>query len=120
MKKSIVYLSLALALSANAFAGDFNSTFYKSSNPLCVAISKGDAETAKKIIEYGADVNETLNGMSPLMIAARYNNVEMINLLIEKGANLRAKDDRGNTALKHAELSNAKEAVEAIKAALKK
>ena len=71
MKKSIVYLSLALALSVNAFAGDFTPTFYASSNPLCVAISKGDAATAKKIIEYGADVNATYNGMTPLMVAAR-------------------------------------------------
>lgn len=120
MKKSIVYLSLALALSVNAFAGDFNSNYYKSTNPLCIAISKGDSETAKKIIEYGADVNEAYNGMTPLMIAARYNNVEMINLLIEKGANLKTKDEKGNTALKHAELSNAKEAVEVLKTALKK
>ena len=116
MKKSIVYLSLALALSANAFAGNFNPTFYKSNNPLCVAISKGDAVTAKKIIEYGADVNETYNGMTPLMIAARYNNVEMITVLLEKGANIRTKDEKGNTALKHAELSNAKEAVDFLKA----
>lgn len=115
MKKSIVYLSLALALSVNAFAGDFNPTFYNSSNPLCVAISKGDAATAKKIIEYGADVNATYNGMTPLMVAARYNNVEMITVLLEKGANLKAKDEKGNTALKHAELSNAKEAVEFLK-----
>ena len=114
MKKSIVYLSLALALSVNAFAGDFNSN-YNSTNPLCVAISKGDAATAKKIIEYGADVNETYNGMTPLMIAARYNNVEMITVLLEKGANIRTKDEKGNTALKHAELSNAKEAVDFLK-----
>ena len=115
MKKSIVYLSLALALSVNAFAGDFTPTTYKSSNPLCVAISKGDSETAKKIIEYGGDVNQTYNGMTPLMIASRYNNVEMIKLLLSKGASLNLKDEKGNTALKHAELSNAKEAVEFLK-----
>lgn len=115
MKKSIVYLSLALALSVNAFAGDFTPNYFNS-NPLCVAISKGDAATAKKIIEYGGDVNQTYNGMTPLMIAARYNNVEMITVLLEKGANLKAKDEKGNTALKHAELSNAKDAVDFLKA----
>ena len=51
MKKSIVYLSLALALSVNAFASDFSSSTYYSSNPLCVAISKGDSETAKKFLK---------------------------------------------------------------------
>lgn len=120
MKKSIVYLSLALALSANAFASDFNSGTYYSSNPLCVAISKGDSETAKKIIEYGGDVNQTYNGLTPLMIASRYNNVELINILIAKGASIDKKDEKGNTALRHAELSNAKEAVEALKLASKK
>lgn len=119
MKKSIVYLSLALALSANAFASDFKSNNY-APNPLCIAISKGDSETAKKIVEYGGDVNQTYNGLTPLMIAARYNNVEMINLLIAKGANVATKDEKGNTALRYAELSNAKEAVEILKVALKK
>lgn len=120
MKKSIVYLSLALALSVNAFASDFNSNLYNETNPLCIAISKGDDATAKKIIEYGGDVNEKYNGMTPLMIASRYNNVEMIKYLLANGANLNTKDEKGNTALKHAELSNAKEAVEALKEALKK
>lgn len=116
MKKSIVYLSLALALSANAFASDYSSKPFYATNPLCVAISKGDSETAKKIIEYGGDVNQSFNGMTPLMVAARYNNVEMIKVLLSKGANFNTKDEKGNTALKHAELSNAKEAVDFLKA----
>lgn len=116
MKKSIVYLSLALALSVNAFASDYSSTPFYATNPLGVAISKGDSETAKKIIEYGGDVNQTYNGMTPLMIASRYNNVEMIKLLLSKGARIDTKDEKGNTALKHAELSSANDAAEFLKA----
>lgn len=118
MKKSILFLGLALALSFNAMASS-NQLEVRNYNPLCIAISKSDNGTAKKIIEYGADVNETFNGMTPLMIASRYNNVEMIKILLEKGADISAKDERGNTALKYAELSNAKDALEFLKASKK-
>ena len=113
MKKSIIYLGLALALSVNAMAS--NSTIFRGNDPLCIAISKNDNQTAKKIIEYGADVNERYNGMTPLMLAARYNNVEMIKVLLENGAELSAKDERGNTAVKYAELSNATDALTYLK-----
>ena len=109
MKKSIMFLGLALALSVNAMAS--NNGFVKTYDPLCIAISKSDNETAKKIIEYGADVNERFNGLTPLMYAARYNNVAMIKMLLEKGANLSDKDVRGITAIKYAESSNATEAL---------
>jgi len=113
MKKSIIYLGLALALSVNAMASNGKNGF--SYDPLCIAISKSDNETAKKMIEYGADVNERYNKMTPLMYAARYNNVEMIKELLEKGADLSTKDERGNTAIWYAEMSNAKEAVSFLK-----
>ncbi|MGS2741208.1 ankyrin repeat domain-containing protein [Sinomicrobium sp. M5D2P17] len=88
-------------------------------SPLCLAISKGDVETVKKFIELGSDVNEKSRGMTPLMYAARYNKTEIIKLLIANGAKLKVKDDKGFTALKHAELSNAAEAVSVIEEALK-
>ncbi|MGS2741207.1 ankyrin repeat domain-containing protein [Sinomicrobium sp. M5D2P17] len=87
-------------------------------SPLCLAISKGDVETVKKFIELGSDVNEKSRSMTPLMYAARYNKTEIIKLLIANGAKLKAKDDNGFTALKHAELSNATEAATVIKEAL--
>jgi len=124
MKKSIVYLGVALVAFANvSFASNCKSfindknivSIYDTTTPLSVAISKGDIEAVKKFIEYGADVNEKSNGMSPLMIAARYNKVEIIKILLSKGANLNAKDENGLTALKYAELSNAKEATLILK-----
>ena len=117
MKKSIIYLGLALALSFNAVAA--NNGTLRSYDPLCIAISKNDNATAIKIIEYGADVNERFNGMTPLMYAARYNNVEMIKMLLEKGADSSIKDSRGNTALKHAEASKANEALAYLKSVKK-
>ena len=49
------------------------------------------------------------------MLAARYNKVEIIKVLLDKGAKLDAKDERGFTALKYAELSNANEAIALLK-----
>ncbi len=127
MKKTIIYLGLALVtLLGNATMANTVSTTsqfelageYKNSTPLGIAISKGDIVTVKKLIEYGASVHEKCNGMTPLMIAARYNQSEIITLLLANGAKLKDKDDKGFTALKHAEASNAKDAVVLLKKAL--
>lgn len=122
MKKTIVILGLALVAFTNVtFASTVNLTKAKvevttyTGTPLCVAIMKGDTESVKKFIEYGADVNESSNGMTPLMVAARYNKAEIISLLISKGARVDDKDEKGFTALKYAELSKATEAISALK-----
>lgn len=125
MKKTIIYLGLALVAFSNvAIASNVETApkfelvrEYKDNTPLCNAICKGDVEAVKKFIEYGADVNERSNGKTPLMLAARYNNVEIIRLLLEKGASKSIKDEKGNTALKYAEASNAREAAELLKTA---
>ncbi len=126
MKKSIVYLGVALLAFANVSLASNSSsstaakivmTTYDGVTPLGAAVSKGDVEAVKMFIEYGADVNEKSNGMSPLMMAARYNKVEIIKILLSNGANLNAKDEKGFTALKHAELSNAKDAIQVLKQA---
>ena len=107
MKKSIVYLGVALIALANvSFATNSNSltvnksivSTYDDATPLGTAICKGDIDAVKKFIVYGADVNEKSNGMTPLMIAARYNKIEIIKLLLSNGANLDAKDEKGFTA----------------------
>ena len=41
--------------------------------------------------------------------------VKIIKILLSNGAILNAKDEKGFTALKHAELSNAKDAVQVLK-----
>jgi uncharacterized protein len=122
MKKTIIILGLALVAFTNvSFASNGNETKFKvesvtfNGTPLCMAIMKGDTETVKKFIEYGADVNELSNGLTPLMLAARFNKVEIISLLISKGADVKAKDEKGFTALKYAEFSKATEAVSILK-----
>ncbi len=80
-------------------------------NSFCKAILEGDIETVKRMIELGEDVNQKSLGMTPAIFAARYNKVDILKLLIENGANLERKCDKGWSIIKHAELSNAQEAL---------
>jgi ankyrin repeat protein len=47
--------------------------------------------------------------MTPLMTAARYNKVEIVKILLAQGAKPGIKNEKGFTALKYAQLSNATE-----------
>jgi ankyrin repeat protein len=124
MKKTIIILGVALIAFANeSFASNLNvsnkikvETFYNPT-PLCNAIIKGDFETVKKFIEYGSDVNQISDGMTPLMLAARYNRVEIVKILLNKGAKLNEKSERGYTALNYAEMSKAIDVVDLLKKA---
>ena len=83
-------------------------------NSFCKAIMKGDIETVRSMIALGEDINRKSLGMTPAIFAARYNKVEILKLLIEHGADLSIRSDKGYTIKKYAELSNAKEALEVI------
>jgi ankyrin repeat protein len=89
-------------------------------NSFCKAIMQGDVETVKKLIELGEDVNEKSLGMAPVHFAARYNQAEILKLLIENGANFKRRSDQGYTAKKYAEMSNAAEALAVLEDAMKK
>ena len=84
----------------------------------CKAILEGDYDTVKRMIELGEDVNQKSLGMTPAIFAARYNKAEILELLIENGANLKIKSDKGFTVKKYAELSNADDALAVIEAAM--
>lgn len=123
MKKSIVYLAVVLASFAAPMAAtpmlaqQSNVSSYGKSTPLCIAIQKGEIDLVRKMVEYGADVNEKSYGMTPLMVAARYNKTEIIKFLLANGADARTKDEKGFTALRYAELSIANDAVAILKQA---
>ena len=59
-------------------------------------------------IEAGADVNAKsgYDGGTPLIYAARNGNIEILNILIQAGADIGAKDDEGKTALDYAKESD--------------
>ncbi|MET3026445.1 ankyrin repeat domain-containing protein [Flavobacterium sp. UW10123] len=122
MKKTVIILGLVFI-----FANESKATTYQlstenlaefsiySNSPFHLAISKGDVESVKKFISYGADVNKIVNNMTPLMVAARFNQVEIIKILLEKGADLSAENDRGLTALHFAEFGKSTESIAILK-----
>ncbi|GGZ82076.1 ankyrin repeat domain-containing protein [Algibacter mikhailovii] len=128
MKKTIIISAIALCISfVSVNAKTDNSTiknydveaFFKV-NSFCVSIAKGDLETVQKLISRGADVNERSNGMTPVMYAAKFNRVDILNLLIENGANLKIKSDKKMTAADYAELHGASDALAIIEKATAK
>jgi uncharacterized protein len=124
MKKTIIIFSLALVAITNV-ANASNIFLPKNkevvavyaNSPLCAAIIKGDVNAVKVLIEYGLDVNEMSNDFTPLMLAARYNRVEIVEILLKNGAKVDIKNERGFTAIKYAELSKANESLELLKKA---
>ncbi len=123
MKKTVLATLVVMCIAAVSFATEakmttnshqYELTSFKTS-PFCMAIVKGDLDTVKKMIELGSDVNQQSEGMTPLMYAARYNRVDIIKVLVGKGANVKTKNRKGYTAMKYAKLSNAKEAMALLK-----
>jgi ankyrin repeat protein len=131
--KNLFLTSLCIvALSFNANATNFsenetsiekaNSTYETLArtkvNTFCKLIQMGDVNAIKNLITTGANINKKSVGLTPLMYAARHNKIEIVKLLISRGAKLKIKSDKGFTALKYAEISKATDAYELIKKAL--
>ena len=115
MKKTAIIIAIVFGFSMTSL----NATNQSSNNdnlevvdkvkvsPFCVAIVKGDLETVKKLIDLGTDVNKKSNGMTPAMYAAKFNRVDILKVLVNNGAKLKIKSDKGMTVAKLAKLSNA-------------
>jgi ankyrin repeat protein len=58
--------------------------------------------------------------VTALMVAAEENRVEVVKLLLSRGANVNLKDVEGETALDYAEFEEHKEVVEILMRAKKK
>ncbi|WP_041632956.1 ankyrin repeat domain-containing protein [Maribacter sp. HTCC2170] len=84
----------------------------------CKAVMQGDIGTVKRLIELGEDVNKKSLGMTPAIFAARYNKAEILKLLIQNGADIKIRSDKGYSITKYAESANAKDALMVINAEL--
>ena len=123
MKKSAVIIAIALGFSFTTLhasnsimpTSTYETVTKRLVDPFCISIAKGDLDTVKKLIELGQDVNKKSNGLTPAMYAAKYNRLDILKLLVDKGAKLDVKSAKGMTAEKYAELSNAKDALAYIK-----
>ncbi len=126
--KKFIFTVLAIALSfGTATASELNKSNIKTSieyskvSTFCKLIIAGNYDAVKALIENGTNINRKSTGLTPLMFAARYNKVDIVKLLIKKGAKLKTKSENGNyTALDYAKMSKADGAYEVLLTASKK
>ena len=79
----------------------------KMGTPLMAAIVKGNTEAAKLLIENKADVNAAdENGTTALIYASNFKNYDLVSLLVSAGAKTEHKDNRNNSAIDYAILTN--------------
>ena len=109
-------------ISATTFSNTHKKGLYEYIEPstFCKLIRTGNYEAVKAMIENGTDINRKSTGLTPLMFAARYNKTDIVKLLINKGAKLKVKSDKGFTALQYAKMSKAHDSYSVIKEALEK
>ncbi|MCF2874861.1 MULTISPECIES: ankyrin repeat domain-containing protein [unclassified Tenacibaculum] len=127
MKKLILTVFAIVVSFGTVTASDLHKPTFKTSieypnvSTFCKLIKAGNFEAVKAMIENGTNINRKSTGLTPLMFAARYNKVEIVKLLISKGAKLNTKSERGSfTALQYAKMSKAHEAYKIIKEAMDK
>jgi ankyrin repeat protein len=95
--------------SGAGYAGHFScSTFVGQDRDLSVAVSDNEPDKVKELLASGASIDARsrsshTKGMTMLMVAVWYRwDRGAVQLLIDSGADVNARDDRGNTALIYA------------------
>lgn len=123
MKKTILTSAACLLMVSGVLAETKTMNFNENAtenvakaeiSTFCKAIVQGDIATVKKLIALGEDVNQKSLGMTPAIFAARYNQVEILKLLIANDANLNIKCNKGWTIVKYAKLSNATDVLDIL------
>ena len=125
MKNSILSLVLLLSFSAsfaltssNPVLEDSKVTLITNVNSFCKLIQLGDYDAVRALIQQGEDVNKKSTGLTPLMFAARHNQPEIAQLLIDNGAKLNSRSEKeGMTALEMAERYKATDTFKVIEKA---
>jgi ankyrin repeat protein len=119
---SIVCIFLIPAVFAEAGMADKNA-------PLIQAAEKGNLPEVQVALDNGADINATLikkyygifvKGVTALIAASENGHAEIVKLLLNKGANLKAKttiDDIDYTALGIAKMKGKKDIIEILEKA---
>ena len=122
-----VRLLLAKGANVNAVSGDGSFQKVKAGSialgnwtPLLLAAPLGSTELVKTLLDAGANVNVAdVRGMTPLMLAVATDrqNIDVIRMLIARGADVKAKSLAGETALDWAIKTGPKPAIDAIRSA---
>lgn len=76
----------------------------KAGAALIDAIDMGDAETLEKLLSRGLPVDATNDylGRTPLIVATMSGHTRIVGILLARGADVRAKDMEGWTAMRYA------------------
>src|ERR1700683_1192733 len=88
MKIGALFVILFLGIPCIADSGD-----------LMEAVSKGNIQKVKELIDSGANVNLVDHGTSILSMAVNHGNVGMIKYLLSRGADVNLRDSDGATPL---------------------
>ncbi|CAB1328844.1 unnamed protein product [Coregonus sp. 'balchen'] len=78
---------------------DVNQHTDQSGSPLYTACTNQHLSTVKKLVQLGASVNSSKDGDSPLHVAARLSNPELMSVLLEHGADCSSRDTQGKRPL---------------------
>lgn len=76
------------------------------------SVKNGQADDVKRFIKEGINVNESVSGRPPMHHAADGGHVDILELLVESGANVDEKDKHGMTPLLSAIFEGHKDCVE--------
>jgi ankyrin repeat protein len=122
-------LGIFTPLDAAAIFGDLATIRLLLDNGAKAADSSGLARSAaaghcreclKLVLDRGASPNGAVAGRSALQDAAGFGNLDMVRMLVEKGADVQAADERGYTALMRGVLSYEPGAAEVVEYLLAK
>jgi len=111
VKRLIISISVFLLFVSLALD---NAIAQRPRKPLNQAVVDGDIDRVKSDISSGADVNSKYMGWTLLHIAVRNKRTEIAQLLIDKGADVNAKDNRGRAPVHLAVEFGQKAIVEAL------
>lgn len=93
---------------------NINEKTYYGHTALYGAIEQKHFEIVKLIVASGADVNKTLIDSPPLHVAVMRDDIDVIRFLLDKGADINAKNNKGETPLVCAIKCNSMNAAEVL------
>lgn len=99
---------MRVLLDAKPTAGDFTKIRDKNGcSLLALAVPNGNIDVVRYLVELGADVDShDAKGRTPLMEAALWSHIEIVSLLLKKGANKTLRDSNGMVAVDFANESD--------------
>lgn len=112
MKSLLISILLAVSFGINTSYAVQNARI--TNKTLHQAAGAGDLASVKLLISNGANVNEKVDGITPLHIAAERGQKDVVELLIQKGADVNAKGNQNWTPLHLAATSGKQDVVELL------